>query len=211
MALGSCRVIIVVEGPSAAGKTSWVETHYRGQAVWEQRPVGTEPDRATDPHGAALFWAEANARRWEQALDTEAEHGLAVCDTDPFKLHYVWSLCYVGEAPVSAWRAEVEINRQMFAARRVGLADAAFCELPGRIELRRRRSVDVQRRRRKFELHRRLDEPLRLWYQAVDQLDPGRVLWRLPRHPERVEFPQPRPDRSALSLFDQLVGSLPPL
>jgi len=65
-------MIIVAEGPSAAGKTTWVQTHHSQVAVSEHRPSGDELDRSHDPDGAARFWAEANARRWERALEIEA-------------------------------------------------------------------------------------------------------------------------------------------
>ena len=85
-------MIVVVEGPTAAGKTSWVTTHHSRVAVWEYRSPGNELERSIDPEAAARSWAEPNAGQWQQALDTGTAHGLAVCDTDPFKLHYVWGL-----------------------------------------------------------------------------------------------------------------------
>ncbi len=123
-------MIVVVEGPSAAGKTSWIATHHGLVAVWEYRSLGTEPDRDTKPERAAGFWADANSERWREALDTESAHGIAVCDTDPFKLHYVWSLWRLGEASTSAWRNEAETNRQKFEAGLLGFTDLILCDIP---------------------------------------------------------------------------------
>jgi hypothetical protein len=122
-------MIVVVEGPSGAGKTTWVAGHHRPAAVWEYMSEGGEPDRDSDPDGAARFWAEASARRWQQALETESEHGMAVCDTDPFKLHYVWGLWRLGEASTSAWMTEARANREKFGAGRLGLADLILCDI----------------------------------------------------------------------------------
>jgi len=50
-------VIIVVEGPSAAGKSTWVAAHCRPATVIGETPRGSAPDRAIDPDGAAAHWA----------------------------------------------------------------------------------------------------------------------------------------------------------
>ncbi|HEY1985895.1 MAG TPA: hypothetical protein VGG85_10815, partial [Terracidiphilus sp.] len=49
-----------------------------------------------DPVGAARFWVEQGARRSMAARAMERSSGIAVCDTDPLKLHYVWSLGQIG-------------------------------------------------------------------------------------------------------------------
>ena len=85
-------MIIVVEGPSASGKTTWIQTHALDGVVAESAPA----DPPEDASAAALFWAENGARRWEQAIATEQRAGISVCDTDPLKLHYGWSLWRIG-------------------------------------------------------------------------------------------------------------------
>jgi len=85
-------VIIVVEGPSASGKTTWIQTHALDGVVAESALA----DPPEDASAAALFWAENGARRWEQAIATEQRAGISVCDTDPLKLHYGWSLWRIG-------------------------------------------------------------------------------------------------------------------
>lgn len=120
----------------------------------------------------------------------------------------VWSLWRTGEASEAAWRTEAAVNRELFAAGRLGLADVVFCELPHRDELRRRRDSGTARAHRRFDLHERLTEPLRAWYSALDAFDPGRVRWSLPPRGELVDLPAPRPDRSSAKLFDQLVDEL---
>lgn len=202
-------MIAVVEGPSAAGKTSWVRRHHEQCAVWEYQSTGAEPAYSDGAHGAARSWAAANAGRWIEAVELEARRGLAVCDTDPLKLHYVWTLWRIGEIAYENWRAEVEEVRRTFGKGRLGLADLILVELPGEAALRERKEGDATRGRRNFELHVRLVEPLREWYSAVDALDPGRVWWSLPDGPLSANTVPPRQQRTGSDLLDALFEGLP--
>ncbi len=76
-------MIVAVEGPSAAGKTTWCRAT-GGQFVAEYIPTGQEPD-GSDPAEQATYWAQVNAQRWTQALTLEGTTGVAVCDSDPLK------------------------------------------------------------------------------------------------------------------------------
>src|SRR5207253_9272172 len=87
-------VIIVVEGASAAGKTTWCRTHGGSHALLEALPDPASVP--TELEAAARFWVDRNVARWQDALEREARNGLVVVDTDPFKLHYVWSLWRTG-------------------------------------------------------------------------------------------------------------------
>ena len=202
-------MIVVVEGPTAAGKTSWVTTHHSRVAVWEYRSSGDEPDRSADPEGAARYWASANAGRWQQALGIEMAHGLAVCDTDPFKLHYVWGLWWLGEVDTSMWEAEARMNREHLEAGRLGFADLVLCEIPDLNVLQSRQDGDRTRTRRNFDLHVHLAEPLRRWYETMDELEPGRVRWTLPPDGSIPDPPRPQFDRSELKRFDDFLSALP--
>lgn len=202
-------MIAVIEGPSAAGKTSWVRRHHEQSAVWEYQPTGAEPSYSDGAHRAAQFWAAANAERWMEAVELEARRGLAVCDTDPLKLHYVWTLWRIGEVAYENWRAEADEVRRTFAEGRLGVADLIVVELPSEAALRERKQADATRRRRNFDLHVRLVEPLREWYSAVDALDPGRVRWSLPDGPLSANAAPPRQQRTGSGLFDALLGELP--
>ena len=71
------RVIVVVTGPSSAGKTTWCRQHYPDELVSEYAPTGREPDDS-DPAAQADYWSEVNCQRWSQATHTESERGLAV-------------------------------------------------------------------------------------------------------------------------------------
>ncbi|GAA2489652.1 hypothetical protein GCM10010435_54820 [Winogradskya consettensis] len=199
-------MIVVVEGPTAAGKTSWCR-RYVGRYVPESRAaVRMEPDEVA----LARHWVRVGMERWESACEREREDGVAFCDTDPVKLHYAWGMAALGLAPRARFDRELAVTREAFRSGRLGFADAVLVALPDAGTLLRRRDGDETRRRRNFAAHVQLREPLQQWYTALDSLSPGRVLWDLPV--EGVpKLPEPRADRCAVELLDSLVGALPPL
>jgi hypothetical protein len=81
-------VIVAVEGPTAAGKTTWCRQQ-RLPVVDEYAPTGDEPDGA-DQDQQAAYWVQVNSQRWRQAIDLEKQHPIVLCDSDPLKLHYSW-------------------------------------------------------------------------------------------------------------------------
>jgi hypothetical protein len=200
-------MIIAVEGPSAAGKTTWCRLHCH-DVVAEYSPTGSEPD-GSDPAAQAAYWVAANSRRWTEARDLERRTGLAVCDSDPLKLHYSWSLARIGEASWSRFAHDLIATRRAFAAETLGMVDLVIVSIPPLAELRRHRDADPTRTRRSFDLHARLASPLREWYQAVDALDPGRVIWDFPVNGMPESMPTPRDGRSDPSLLDHLMEHLP--
>ena len=203
-------MIVVVEGPSAAGKTTWIAEHRDGAAVVGEAPPGAAPDRGEDPAAAAAHWAEVSATRWAAACYAEQQAGIALCDTDPFKLHYVWCLWRTGNATVRQWRAEMNACRQLFAGRRLGIADLILVSIPEPAVLTARRQADLTRRRRHFDLHAQLAEPLRDWYSAVSALEPDRVRWQLPATgiSGLANLP-PRIPRTGTVVFEGLMDHLP--
>lgn len=197
-------MIVAVEGPSAAGKTTWCR-RYAGRFVAEYTITGKEP---ADAAALARYWARVASRRWAAALDLEREDGVAICDTDPVKLHYAWGMAVLGLAPRAQFDRELAVTREAIRSGRLGLADAVLVALPAVEVLRSRRDGDPTRRRRNFAAHVQLREPLEQWYRAVDRLDPGRVIWDLPAT-GLPKLPAPRPDRTAVDLIDALVAELP--
>lgn len=90
-------MIVAVEGPSAAGKTTWCRTH-AAQFVPEYMPTGAGPDGST-PDVQADYWVKINSGRWAEAVELERSTGLAICDSDPLKLHYSWCGAWPPSAP----------------------------------------------------------------------------------------------------------------
>jgi hypothetical protein len=199
-------VIVVVEGPTAAGKTMWCRRQV-GRFVPEYTPTGNEP---ADGQALARHWARVSMARWADAEELERADGVAFCDTDPVKLHYAWGMAALGLAPRAQFDRELAVLRVAFRMGRLGFADAVLVGLPDLATLQRQRDEDATRRRRNFATHVQLREPLRQWYTALDSLDPGRVVWDLPA--EGVpKLPEPRADRTSADLLDALIDALPSL
>jgi hypothetical protein len=201
-------VIIVVEGPSGAGKTTWCRTHAGANALLESLP-----DHATvpaEPQAAARFWVERNVARWTEVLAREARDGLVVVDTDPFKLHFVWTLLQTGQVSEVEWTMQREAARDAFASGRYALADVFLVSDVDVDTLRARREGDPSRTRSNFERHVRLRDTLLRWYGAIDRLEPGRVIFGLPADgiaPELIAKGK-RATRSGPELFDHLMREL---
>ncbi|OLL88256.1 MULTISPECIES: hypothetical protein [unclassified Pseudonocardia] len=202
-------MIVAVEGPSAAGKTTWCARFEGDAVVPEYAPTGCEPD-GKDLETQAAFWVGVNIGRWVAARAIESAGGVAVCDSDPLKLHYSWCLARIGAGSIGRWERELRAVHRAFEAGQLGFADLVLVHVPDLATLRARKAGDRTRSRRSFELHARLREPLQEWYRAVDGLEPGRVWWGLPGSgvPTGIE---PRQDRSDPALLDALVDLLPGL
>jgi hypothetical protein len=199
------RVIVVVEGPAGAGKTSWCRRQV-GRYVAESPPTGKEP---VDGPALARHWVRTGMRRWAEAGRLERADGVAFCDTDPVRLHHSWGMAALGLAPRAQFDRELAVAREAFATGRLGLADAVLVGLPDAETLQRRREEDPDRRRA-VATGVDLREPLRQWYAALDSLDPGRVFWELPADGV-PKLPEPRAERTGAALLDALVAALPPL
>ena len=201
-------MIIVVEGPSGVGKTTWCRTHAGANALLESLPDhATVP---TEPQAAARFWVERNVARWTEVLAREARDGLVVVDTDPFKLHFVWTLFRTGQVSEVEWTMQRDAARDAFASGRYALADVFLVSDVDIDTLRARREADPSRTRRNFERHARLRDTLLRWYEAIDRLEPSRVVFGLPADglaPELIAKGK-RATRSGPDLFDHLMREL---
>lgn len=201
-------MIIAVEGPSAAGKTTWCRKAV-DEFIGEYVPTGVEPD-GSDPEHQARYWTGVNADRWSQAIELEHRAGLAVCDSDPLKLHYSWCLARIGADPISRFLHELASVREAMSRRQLGFADAILVTLPSEAVLRRQKDGDATRSRRTFELHARLRGPLEQWYRSMDRLRPGAVIWDLQATAVGDLSTTLRPDRRYdVELLDALVFELP--
>jgi len=143
-------------------------------------------------------------------MERERRDSLVVVDTDPFKLHYVWTLWRTGQAPQQEWDLQREASRDAFSTRRYALADLFLVSDIDEATLRARREGDKTRTRRGFERHVLLRDSLLRWYRAIDELDPGRVRFGLPETgltPDLLAL-GPRKVRSGAELFERLLARL---
>jgi hypothetical protein len=196
-------VIIVVEGPSAAGKTTWTRAR-RGPAVLaEERYDGPDAEATDEQH--AGYWARVNTARWARALESERRSEVVICDGDPLKLHYDYGLARLRQIPMARFQAGVAAVRQGIARRRLGIADLILCSIPDDATLTRQRDADRARHRSRFDLHRQLARPLHDWYTALDEQDEGRVVWSFP---DAVP-PLRATERYDVALYDAWIAALP--
>lgn len=164
-------MIICLEGPSAAGKTSLAEAlaRERGAAVVPELDASGAPP----PGRSAAWFVERHAARWRLALETAAGAPFAVLDGDPFKgLWYNWLYADEGWEGVDTvaplYRAQIERGALAFPDLYVALTASED-------ELRRRRDGDPTRSRRNFEKHLLSAGPLLRYFRKLWEADAARV------------------------------------
>ena len=200
-------MIIVVEGLSAAGKTTWCREHAGRYLIKESYPE-KRPDKQSGPGEAARLWTDWNAKRWADAVSMEENQGIAVCDTDPLKLHFMWAMWQIGEAPESHWNAQMKFTRQAIKDRRLGFADCYLFKAIDPAIAQEQRDRDSARPRPNFDLHLRLHGSLIRWYETLEKLFPESFVWQLPETGIPVDVPL-NADRHDLGHFDRLIDMLP--
>jgi thymidylate kinase len=190
-------MIVVVEGPSAAGKTTWCGRH---ASRWL-------PEPGRGPIDQVLRYQIA---RWRRAVADDAQGELVVLDGDPFKLYYSWAAWRAGALSDHEWAVTVETTRRHFVAGDYGVADLVLYADPGEEELRRRKAADHTRSRRNFEENTNLRPHFRRWYETLSRLDPTRVVWEHPTHglTDDLLAVGRRASRSDPRLFDDLLAGL---
>ncbi|WP_313618510.1 hypothetical protein [Agrobacterium sp.] len=200
-------MIIVVEGISAAGKTTWCRAHAPHNLICETFPDDRHLQPQSGPINAA-YWTRWNAKRWNDALAMEAEQGQAVCDTDPLKLHYTWCHYRIGLFDKAEWHLHRDAAKQAFLNRQLGFADAYFVKRIDPVIARRQRDADVNRIRNRFEVHVLLQPPLIRWYQLLETVLGGRVQWQLPDQGPGFTVLTSNPRRHDIAAFDDFMALL---
>lgn len=89
-----------------------------------------EPPAAASDGVLARFWNDVDCRRWAEALEVESESGLAICDTDPLKLHYGYCLARIGVASWDRFEAGVAAATDSVGSCRLGIADLVLVSIP---------------------------------------------------------------------------------
>ena len=211
---GERLMIVVIEGISAAGKTTYARQFGEGSFVPEI-PVKDDlpdPNASLDDH--AWFWAEHNVRKFQMALEIEREHGIAICDTDPMKIHYSWCMERAGfHWPDKFAHAQIFV-REAIAGARLGFADLYLVKQIEPSLARTQKMGDQTRRRGNFEQHLALQPHLIDWFTAMSEVLPGRIRWKLPEKEALLEeaqskAPEEDPRRFDVSIFDALLKALP--
>jgi deoxyadenosine/deoxycytidine kinase len=202
-------MIVVIEGPSAAGKTTWCRTHCRELLVESAPENLNAPDLYGDPLEVAHFWVEFNANQWQAALQMEKQQGLAVCDGDPFHLYFSWSLWKAGALASNLFDAELQLYRQAMEQCRIGFADLLIWREAPLEELRRRARSDSTRRRRRHELYLSLIPWMKIWFACREDMFPGTVLEWSEQFPiEQWRAASASSRRYDTAAFDQTIAVL---
>nr|WP_244658635.1 hypothetical protein [Ciceribacter thiooxidans] len=200
-------MIVVIEGISAAGKTTWCRSHGPSYLIPETYPADRKAQPLTGV-ATAEYWTDWNAKRWGDALQMEREKGCAICDTDPLKLHYSWCLCQLGELPERQWELQLQTTRRAFLEKRLGFADAYFVKVIDPLIAKQQREGDTSRVRDRFDLHVRLQPFLIQWYARLDQAVGRRVRWTLPDEGLPADAILNNEFRYDIDVFDRFVSSL---
>jgi hypothetical protein len=168
-------MIVAIEGPSAAGKTTWCQSHVPHVCVKEAPADIAAPDLFGDPMEVARFWVGYAVQNWQRALAIEQEHGIAICDGDPFHLYYSWALWKSGALAETLFEVESELYRNAFEKKQIGFVDhVLWLEAPVD-ELRRRARNDSTRRRKRHEIYLALVPWMKAWFQERERILPGTV------------------------------------
>jgi len=207
-------MIIVVEGISAAGKTTFASQFGGGRWLPEIEAQGVRPDVDAPLSDHARFWADHNAFRFQLALEIEAKHGFAICDTDPMKFHYSWCMERAGFHWPDKFETAVPIVRRAIEEKQLGFADLYLVKRLDPAAARAQKEADVTRRRGNFEQHLALQPHLVEWFRAMSDALPGRVRWEFPDPAKLLaeiqnKTPGEDPRRFDVSVFDELSRRLP--
>ncbi len=168
-------MIVAIEGPSAAGKTTWCRAHFPHNCVQEAPADIAAPDLFGDPTDVARFWVNYAVQNWQRALEIEREHGIAVCDGDPFHLYYCWALWKSGALAETLFEIESELYRSAFEQKQIGFVDQVlWLEAPVDV-LRHRARTDPARRRKRHEMYLALVPWMKAWFQEREWILPGTV------------------------------------
>lgn len=200
------KMIIVIEGMSAAGKTTWCKAQEQCAVVWETFPEDRDKKAAYGIE-TAQYWTDWNKKRWAEAIAIEMQSSLAICDTDPLKLHYCWALWQIGQGSREQWEMQRDATRAAIADRSLGFADYVFVKPMEEHIVRRQRELDPRVRDR-FEVHLQMQGSLIAWYQALQKVTPERVVFEHPESLNAEGFSLSR-ERYSMKQFDRFVSLLP--
>lgn len=207
-------MIIVAEGISAAGKTTFARQF--GERHWlpEIPAKGQRPEPGAPFEEHAQFWAQHNASRFERALNIEAEQGFVVCDTDPLKVHYSWCMERAGFDWPDKFEHAAPAVRALIDERRLGFADLYLIKQIDPDIARAQKEGDENRRRGNFEEHLALQPHLLEWFGAIARALPGHVRWGFPDPTALIaeikeKAPEASPRRFDVSVFDDVLERLP--
>jgi len=171
-------MIMVVEGPSAVGKTTLLGQLPLSRVISEDWaalgfPAEQWPD--LDTPAGQMFGVTASSHRWKLLCDVENQFGTAYADTDPLKLYYNFALALHGSRSRAQLWTTFEYCRHALETEQLGFADTVLFLRASPVTLWSRKQQDATRQRRRFELHVELIDGFALYYALLEQIRPGTV------------------------------------
>jgi hypothetical protein len=199
-------MIVAIEGPSAAGKTTWCRARFPDHVSETTQSIAA-PDLFAYPVEVARFWVDHAIQNWTNALDIERRHGLAVCDGDPFHLYFSLALWRSGAMDRNLFDNETGLYRGALERRQIGFVDHVLWIGVPEDELRRRAQADTSRRRKRHEMYLALVPWMNKWFEARDRVLAGTVTAL--KDDTRVENlkPLPQSQRYEGRLLDKILAT----
>jgi len=162
----------------------------------------------------ARYWTAQNAMRFQAAMAQESAGGVALCDTDPLKLHYDWCMGRAGFGLIDRFSVSKPMVRDAILQEKLGFADLYLVKQVEPETARKQKEEDSTRRRSNFERHLALQPHLIEWYSALSRVFPGRVRFGYPDYAVLSDMlqqkaPEVNPRRFDALAFDQLMAELP--
>lgn len=198
-------MIIVIEGISAAGKTTYSQRFGASHHVPEFPEKGTPPGANAPAEEQAQYWIEHNIERFQTALEVEAKHGFAICDTEPFKSHFDWCMGKAGFKSMEVFKAAMPLAREAIDKRRIGFGDLYFVKQITPDLARAQKDGDLTRTRRRFDMHLALQPFLIRWFEALSEVLPGRVEFAFPSKDALLERLNNKTTKDTSRRFDVSV------
>lgn len=206
-------MIVVIEGISAVGKTTYSQAFGAAHHVPEFPETGTPPVAYAPAEELAQYWIEHNIRRFQAALEAEAKHGFAICDTEPFKSHFDWCMAKAGFKNMDVFNAAMPLAREAIDQRRIGFGDLYFVKHIAPDLARAQKEGDPTRTRRRFDMHLALQPYLMRWFETLSEVLPGCVEFDFPAKDVLLErlknkLPESKSKRFDVSVLDTLAARL---
>lgn len=207
-------MIIVLEGISAAGKTTFARHFGEAHHVPEFPDHGVVPGESDPAEAHAAYWLEHNIRRFQAALTKERDHGFAICDTEPLKIHFDWCMARAGFKSMDVFNASIPMVRKAISERRIGFGDRYYVKQIAPDMARAQKEGDATRSRRNVDMHLALQPHLMDWFEALSEALPERVEFAFPEQDAllaelKSKAPEDDPRRFDVSVFDALIERLP--
>lgn len=146
-------------------------------------------------------------------MEIEAKHGFSICDTDPFKSHFDWSMAKAGFTTMDVFNAAMPMARDAILRRKLGFCDLYLVKHIAPEIARAQKENDSSRTRSRFEMHLELQPYLRDWFETLSEVLPERVKFGFPKKHELIEkitskLNEESPHRFNVSVLDAFLKRL---